>query len=191
MKNLLFLLLTLVFLSCAPSEEYTEAFSIPDIEAEELIDIQINKEGIVRINGRSIQESAIASHIESFNIDSTTSIRMILHEEAHTGTVNKITRSLALINTSNSNLVKLKTRMLSQEEFDKYLNDEIHIDVLSNNRVLYNGYELFTEDIKTALDSESNIHKPVFLAISDNATFGQVLDVQKQIRLASFNTVHW
>ena len=185
MRSLLVIFSILLFVGCKKEIQQNKS-SESIVEFEELVDIRINENGTTRINGLTVQESAISSHIKSLNLNEETKVRLVFSELAYTGVVNKLALQLGKAAPG----IQLSTSMLSPEEFKIYDKDQIHIDVLSSGRVLYNGIKLYPEDLKIALNSNKDSSTPIFLSVVDKATFGQVYDVQKAISKTDFRNLN-
>ncbi|MDZ7805482.1 MAG: hypothetical protein U5K71_00025 [Gracilimonas sp.] len=131
--------------SCTQPSE-TPDKNIPATPALDIIDIRIYEDGRTYVNGKSTNYSAIPGLMQSMNISEQTLARFIFVMGEQTPLVYETTRLLQQHGTFN-----IKKIILPQAEFYTYLEQNIHIDILTNGRVLLDGNELFVEDITVAL----------------------------------------
>lgn len=154
----------------------TESPSQDDIQPEidEVVDVRIFHDGDIRFNGSMITESGLPDHIESLSASELTRARIIIDENAYSGLVNKTLRLLY-----KSRIINIHLKMLGTYAFQEYLENKVHIDVLSSGKILFNGYEIHPEDLELSLkNSELSSDTEFILSVSRKAEAGPVFDLQ-------------
>lgn len=155
--------LLLAINGCNQPEEKPEE-NIPVPPALDIVDIRIYDDGRAFINGNSTNYSALPSLVESLEISEETLARFIFVMGEQTPLVYEITRLLQQHGTFNIHKI-----ILSRPDFYAYLDQNIHIDILKTGRILFDGNELYTEDLAFALDSpEITPDKNFILTLPEN-----------------------
>ncbi|MDZ7807115.1 MAG: hypothetical protein U5K71_08355 [Gracilimonas sp.] len=172
--------LSLLIISCSSSEikqNENKPKTLTQNEALELVDIRIYENGDIKINGSSLSESSLVSHIDALEIDQESKVRISSSDMVYTGLVNKITRVLVL-----KNVEQVDINMMSPEAFKQFENDLI-IDILSNGKILVDGTLLYPADLSVALKNSSDLTNDtdVRLIVNDMASMGTVTDIQKTL----------
>lgn len=148
MLKINFILIFMVLLGgCEKPTEKPEE-NIPEPSALDMVDIRIYEDGRAFLNGNSTNYSALPSLVESLDISEKTLARFIFVMGEQTPLVYETTRLLQQHGTFNIHKI-----ILPYEEFYTYLEQNIHIDILSNGRILLDGNELYAEDLSFALNA--------------------------------------
>jgi biopolymer transport protein ExbD len=182
-KLFIVLLVPVLLLACTPSEkdESTEAersFSQSRDNALELVDMRLYEDGSLKINGASLSQSALTSHLNALAINRETKVRVSSSNQVPTGLVHRLTKEFAIRKVSN-----VEFNMMPPAEFEEYDQHHTTIDVLQNRRIMLNGTPLYIADLSTALESkvqQGDDFTPI-IWVSDGAVTGDVFDVQKII----------
>lgn len=182
MKKLsLLALLPLLLISCSSSEtEKSETSSelTSQNQVLELVDMRIYEDGKMKINGSSLSESALESHLDALPLDHTSKIRITSSDEVFTGLVHRTMREFVQRNIPN-----VTYNMMSKNEFKEFEEDLI-LDVLSNGRIMLDGHLLYPQDLSVALNhrNESLNDTEVRLFVDEMASMGTVTDIQKTLK---------
>lgn len=182
MNHLLFLFILLLFVGCSSQTDQT---SIREENSLELVDIRIHNDGSIRINGISTQESMFSSDLENLDITNTTKVRLLFSDVAYIRIVNTVLRDLATIDLESD----VQSIRIPQEEFANYDDHNLHIDVLSSGKLLFNGNTIFPKDLPIALASINNKEIKILISVSDQSTFEQVYDVQNTLIRSDFKNI--
>lgn len=176
MKNLL-LLIILIFAGCASHLDDPETETMEP--AEELVDIRIDGNGQIILNGDTVSESSLPGAISALNIDENTRARFIIHDNAYYILVTKTSHLL-----HKRGVINFTTKMLGPDEFEEYDQNIVHIDVLSTGKILFQGQELHPDDLGTALSAPeySSRDQIVSLSVNPDARYGLVTDIQEVLR---------
>ncbi|MDR9418671.1 hypothetical protein [Gracilimonas sp.] len=180
-KLFLLVVLSALFVSCTSSEiEKPEANPsiIAHNEVLELIDVRIYEDGALKINGTLLSESSLESHLDALDVNSETKVRISSSDMVYTGLVNRISSELV-----QRDLDEITFNMMSPEAFQEFEND-IVIDILSNEKVMLDGNVLYPEDIAVAMDEwpKNSGDIEVRLNVADEALMGTVTVVQSILK---------
>ncbi|WP_020404643.1 hypothetical protein [Gracilimonas tropica] len=150
MRPLQSILIFLLIYSCTKAEQQPSQKE-GNIQKAEMVDVRIYPDGKIILNGEQTNFSALDGRVESMNIGDETRARFVFVTGEQTPLVYKTTR---LIHQKGA--TRIKKIILEEEEFWEYINSTIHIDVLRSGKILFQGKELFVQDLPLALDRYSN-----------------------------------
>lgn len=188
-KSLLFILILGVIISCSKepqNKDLSENSAISQSTSLELVDIRIYENGELKINGASLSESSLESHLDSLPIDKETRVRVSSSDQVYTGLVNRISKELAI-----RDIKKVRFSMLSSEEFDRLENNMI-IDVLNNGQIMMDGFLLYPEDLAIALrENEYPQDLTVILNVGEDVKMGPITDVQKILKASEVYRIEY
>lgn len=174
MKKTLPLLCAILFISC---QAETQRINEVQKKIDEVVDIIIHSSGDIRFNGILISDSSLPSHIKNLKTDETTRARVIIDENAPTSLVHKTQRYL-----HKQQVGKIKFETLTSENFNNYMKNIIHIDVLSSGELLFQGKQLYPEDLKISLNNvEIHSSTKFIVSVSENALVGPVFDTLEEL----------
>lgn len=188
-ESLLFILILGVFISCSKepqNKEFSENSTISQSTSLELVDIRIYENGDLKINGASLSESSLESHLDSLPIDKETRVRVSSSDQVYTGLVNRISKELAVRDIKN-----VRFSMLSTEEFDR-LEDNMIIDILNNGQIMMDGFLLYPEDLAIALrENEYPQDLTVILNVGEDVKMGPITDIQKILKESRVSRIEY
>lgn len=190
MKNSLILILTLgILVSCTndpQSKEQPKSTEISQTNSLELIDIRIYENGGIKINGISLSESALESHLNSLPINEETKVRVTSSDKVYTGLVNRLSKELVVRNIEN-----IQFNMMSSEEFNRLENNMI-IDVLNSGQIMMDGLLLYPEDLAIAFrKNEYPDNLTVMINVSEEVKMGPLTDIQKILKTAKVSRIEY
>ncbi len=173
--------LTVFLLSACTSEPSKQTKQIEtELSTVEVVDFRVFNDGKIRLNGEWIGEAGLGSHIQSLPTSKQTKARVIFDEDAPFSLITKIQ---SLLHKKQINQIAAKP--LTHDEFVRYNQNVLHIDVLNSGKILYQGNLLHIADLEIALTNKHSIDDTeVILTIGDEANFGTVYDVQKTLALS-------
>lgn len=161
-------IILLITTACNVSEKKPEE-SRAVVASLNIVDVRIFPDGQTIINGEQTNFSALDGLISPMPIDENTRARFIFVEGEQTPLVYKTTR---LLHQKGANQV-LKI-ILKRDAFEQYLYQVIHIDILNNGRILFNGKELYPDDLQFALGKKgTSDEKEIRITLFENSS-GQV-----------------
>jgi len=182
MKTKLILLLVLIFTSCVKETQQNQE---SNLEIDEIVDIRIYPEDQIRFNGNMISESGLYSHIQSLNVSEGTRARIIFDENASFGVITHTQKLLY-----KKGVKQINAKGLSSEQFSKYHDRVVHIDILNSDKLLIEGNLLHPKDLEIALSNKNLPDKIEFIiSVSNDASFGAVYDVQKLLAVNDFDNI--
>lgn len=152
--------LLLGFISCSHQDQKPKE-NISEPPGLDIVDVRIYDDGRAFFNGNSTNYSALPSLVESIDISEKTLARFIFVMGEQTPLVYETTRLLQQQGTFNIHKI-----ILPRAEFYTYLEQNIHIDILTNGRILLDGNELFVEDLEVALNAPGiTTHKTIIFTL--------------------------
>lgn len=182
MKTKLILIIFLTLVSCAKEVQDQQTI---EKEIDEIVDIRIFPEDLIRFDGKMISESGLYSHIQNLNISAETRARIIFDENVSFGVITQTQKLLY-----EKGIKQINAKGLSTEEFLNYDEKIVHIDILNFDKILFDGNLLHSENLEIAL---KNIELPsdveFIISVSDSATFGAVYEVQKLLAINGLNEI--
>jgi biopolymer transport protein ExbD len=171
--------------ACNVSEKKPEESKTVEVSLN-MVDVRIFPDGQTFINGEQTNFSAMDGLVSPMPIDKKTRARFIFVEGEQTPLVYKTTR---LLHQKGANQV-LKI-ILERNAFDQYLDRVIHIDILNNGKILFNGKELYPDDLEFALGKKSVPgEKEVRITLFENSsdqTRKETLMILKELGFSSFS----
>lgn len=174
MRKILPLLCAILFISC---QAETQRINEVQKKVDEVVDIRIHSNEDIRFNGLLISDSSLPSHIKNLKTDETTRARVIIDENAPSGLVHKTQRYL-----HRQQVAKIKFETLTSENFNSYLKNIIHIDVLSSGELLFEGKQIYPKDLKISLNNvEIHSSTKFIVSVGGNVLVGPVFDTLEEL----------
>ncbi|MCP9291769.1 ExbD/TolR family protein [Gracilimonas sediminicola] len=170
-----------IIISCS-SEPETVNHSADNQEKLELVDVRLYENGDMKINGRTLSETAFLDVLE---VNEQTKVRISSSDKVYTSLVHRLTREFA-----NRNVGNVHFNMMTSDEFLEYEKNVV-IDILESGKIMVDGTLLHTEDLKYAVRNESSKDFSVILSVSNEAIMGTVFDVQKTLKKSGIDRINY
>lgn len=178
------LVISSIIISCS-SEPETVNHSADNQEKLELVDVRLYENGDMKINGHTLSETALTSHLDALEVNEQTKVRISSSDKVYTGLVHRLTREFA-----NRNVGNVHFNMMTSDEFLEYEKNVV-IDILESGKIMVDGTLLHTEDLKYAVLNESSKDFSVILSVSNEAVMGIVFDVQKTLKKSGAKRINY
>ncbi|WP_428235302.1 hypothetical protein [Gracilimonas sp.] len=108
------LVISSIIISCS-SEPETVNHSADNQEKLELVDVRLYENGDMKINGHTLSETALTSHLDAWEVNEQTKVRISSSDKVYTGLVHHLTREFA-----NRNVGNVHFNMMTSDEFLEY-----------------------------------------------------------------------
>jgi|AntRauTorcE11897_2_1112592.scaffolds.fasta_scaffold46960_1 hypothetical protein len=139
------LILTMILIGCSKQSNIAPIVSSQLLK---VVDIRVHSNYEVVLNGESTSFYVLTSFLQEVEVDSSAKVRVFFNEESARGiltTIHDFIREQGLLTPS--------IQIFSEQEFEEHLSIHAYIDILQDERVLFNGKDIHPENLPIALQS--------------------------------------
>ena len=140
-----------------------------------VIDIRVHSNYEVVLNGEGTSFYVLTSFLQEVEVDSSAKVRVFFNEESAQGiltTIHDFIRERGLLTPS--------IQIFSEQEFEEHLSKHAYIDILQDERILFNGKDIHPENLPIALQSGSDADSTtIYLTLPQDFSSDQImLDIE-------------